>query len=88
MNALCLITFNPNKIWCDFLNLFCKYKIFLIVDNNNFDLSEFKTNYENITFIQVDNKKCQANGYIDTNFTLNKLISVWDKALYYFSEET
>ena len=87
MIAICLVTFRPNKIWCDFLNVFTRYKIFTVVDDNNFDLSDFINNYNNITFIKVENKKCQLNGYIDTSFTLNKLISGWDKALYYFGVE-
>uniref|UniRef100_A0A6C0B293 Nucleotide-diphospho-sugar transferase domain-containing protein n=1 Tax=viral metagenome TaxID=1070528 RepID=A0A6C0B293_9ZZZZ len=89
MYAICLITFQPNKTWCDFLNLFNQYKIFIIVDDNNFDLSDFINNYNNITFIKVDNDKCKLNGYIDcsTSFTINKLISGWDKALYYFGIE-
>ena len=85
MNAVCLVTFRPNKIWCDFLNLF-KYKIFIVIDDNDFDLSDF-TNYHNITFVKVDDEKCKLNGYLDTSFTLNKLISGWDKALYYFGVE-
>ena len=87
MNVICLITFMPNKLWCNFLNLFDKYKIFIIVDNNNFNLHEFKNNYKNINFIQIEDIKCKLNGYKDTNFTLNKLISGWDKALYYFRVE-
>ena len=87
MKAICLITFRPNKIWCDFLNLFSKYKIFIIVDDNDFELGDFMDNYENITFIKVENEKCKRTGYIDTNFTLGKLISGWDKALYYFGFE-
>jgi hypothetical protein len=87
MNAICIITFRPNKIWCDFLNIFTKYKIFMVVDDNDFDLSDFINNYNNITFIKIENQKCKLNGYIDTNFTLKKLISGWDKALYYFGVE-
>jgi hypothetical protein len=87
MNFLCLITFRPNIIWCDFLNKFKKYKIFIIVDDNNFDLFDFKNYYNNITFIQIEDEKCKLNGYMDTSFTLNKLISGWDKALYYFGIE-
>ena len=87
MNLICLITLFPNKIWCDFLNLFSNYKIFIIVDDTTFDLYEFKNNYKNINFIQIEDIKCKLNGYIDTNFTLNKLISGWDKALYYFGVE-
>jgi hypothetical protein len=77
----------PNKLWCNFLNLFKKYKIVIIVDNNNFNLHEFKNSYKNINFIQIEDIKCKLNGYIDTNFILNKLISGWDKALYYFGVE-
>jgi hypothetical protein len=86
MIAICLITFRPNNIWCEFLNLFTEYKIFMIIDDNDFDLSDF-INYSNITFIKIDNDKCKLHNYIDTNFTLNKLISGWDKALYYFGVE-
>jgi hypothetical protein len=87
MNAICLITFMPNKVWCDFLNLFSKYKIFLVVDKKNVDLREFKNNYKNITFLHVEDTKCRLNGYKKASFTLNKLISGWDKALYYFGVE-
>ena len=87
MNAICLITFRPNKIWCDFLDAFSNYKIFIIVDDNHFDLSDFL--YENIVFVKVEYEKCILNGYINSNFTLKKIISGWDKALYYFGiEET
>ena len=87
MNVFCLITFRPNKIWCDFLNLFNKYKIFIIVDDNNFDLFDFTNNYKNITFIQIEEIKCKNHGFIDTNFMINSSINGWDKALYYFSIE-
>jgi len=87
MNAICLITYKPNMIWCDFLNNFNKYKIFIIVDDNNFDLTYFINNYKNITFVKVLEGKCKMSGYIDSNFCLKKLISGWDKALYYFGME-
>ena len=87
MKALCLITFVPNQSWCDFLNAFDAYKIFMVVDNNAFDLSEFVATYQKITFIQVKNETCHAHGYIDTSFTLGKLVAGWDKALYYFGVE-
>jgi hypothetical protein len=87
MNAICIITFIPNIIWCDFLNLFTTYKIFIIVDNNKFNLIKFKNNYKNIIFIQVEDTKCEQNGYINTNYAIKKIISGWDKALYYFSIE-
>ena len=54
MHALCLVTFTPNKVWCDFLNLFSEYKIFMIVDDNKFDLYEFISNYNNINLNQLN----------------------------------
>lgn len=87
MNIVCLITFRPNAIWCNFLNVFTKYRIFMIVDDNNYDTREFQTKYRNIIFVKVENTKCETSGYVDTNFTLKKLISGWDKALYYFGVE-
>jgi len=88
MNAICLITFRPKKIWCDFLNLFNKYDIFIIVDDNRFDLCEKKNSYKNINFISVDKEKCELNGFKNVNFiTLGRLITGWDKALYYFGIE-
>ena len=87
MNCICLITFQPRKIWCDFLNTFKHYKIFIIVDDNDFDLCVFKNEYTNINFITVKNETCKLSGYMNTNYMINKLISGWDKALYYFGLE-
>jgi len=86
-NIICLITFRPQEIWCKFLNQFKNYNIFIIVDDNNFNLSNFINNYKNITFIQIEDSKCKLNGFIDINFTLHKLITGWEKALYYFAVE-
>jgi len=87
-NAICLITVNPNKIWCDFLNNFQKYTIFIIIDNNNFDLSNVENEYKNINFVKIENKKCKLSGYIDSSFiSFKKSIIGWDKGLYYFTVE-
>jgi len=86
-NIICLITVIPKEIWCEFLNQFKNYNIFIIVDDNNFNLSNFINNYKNITFIQIEDSKCKLNGFIDTCFTLHKLITGWEKALYYFAVE-
>jgi len=40
-NAFGLICFQPKEIWCDFLNKFTDYSIFLIIDDNDFDLTNF-----------------------------------------------
>lgn len=87
MIAVCLITFRPDKIWCDFLNLFTQYKIFMIVDDSTFNLLDFIKTYNNITFIKIENPKCNAHGFVNMNYMIKKLISGWDKALYYFAIE-
>jgi hypothetical protein len=87
MNAICLITLRPNKIWCDFLNLFTQYKIFIIVDDCKLDLHDFINIYHNITFIQIGDNKCKDHGFVKISFIIKKLISGWDKAVYYFTVE-
>jgi hypothetical protein len=83
--SLCLITFRPNQLWCDFLNNFKSYDIYIIIDDNNFDYNELQNIYQNINFIKINDNECSKHGFIDSSFTLNKLISGWDKALLYFS---
>jgi len=89
-NAFGLICFQPKEIWCDFLNNFTEYSIFLIIDDNNFDLNDFEKLYKNISFIKIDSSKCERNGFIYLNFSeseCKKKIIAWEKALYYFSTE-
>ena len=88
MNTICLICIKPHKIWCDFLNNFKKYKIFVIIDDNNFDITFFKNAYTNISFVQINEEKCKNYFYINMNFIVfYKEITGWEKALYYFSVE-
>lgn len=84
LRALCLVTFQPNEIWCDFLDKFVVYSVFVVVDDNSFDLTEWEEKYRNIKFVQVDEQLCENAGFVDVNYTLRKRISGWDKALYYF----
>ena len=83
--ALCLITLRPNILWCEFLNKFNIYDIYIIIDDNNFDYNELQTLYSNIKFIKISDNECLKHGFIDSSFTINKLISGWDKGLLYFS---
>lgn len=87
MNAICLITFQPRQFWCDLLNTFENYKVFIIVDDNNFNLTEFQNKYNNILFIKIDNLKCSQAGFININFMIKKTITGWEKSLYYFTYE-
>lgn len=87
MNILCIISKNPEKRWCVFLNAFKKYKVYIIVDNNDYDLTEYKSTYKNIVFLKIEDTKCKTNGYVNGEFSGNKVINGWDKALYYFGVE-
>jgi hypothetical protein len=58
MNILCLISKSPEKRWCEFLSKINNYKIYIIVDDNNFDLSKFNYEYKKINFIKIDDEKC------------------------------
>ena len=89
-NAFGLICFQPKEIWCDFLNKFTDYSIFLIIDDNDFDLNNFIKLYKNISFIKIESSKCELNGFIYLNYSqaeCGKKIIAWEKALYYFSVE-
>ena len=86
MNAICLICREPNKIWCNFLDQFKNYKIYIIVDFNTFDCLDFIHKYQNINFIQMNNNECYEKGFVNLNFlVMKKPVTGWDKALYYFA---
>ena len=85
-NAICLITLTPKVEFLDFLHSFMNYDIYVIVDDNNFDLTQIKLTYPKIIFLQIDNELCRKSGYMNTNYIiLKKSVTGWDKALYFFS---
>lgn len=87
INSICLICYRPNNIWCDFLNTFRYYQVYIIIDDNDFDINIFKLKYDYINFIKIENKKCNEFNFKNTNYFLRKEISGWDKAIYYFCNE-
>jgi len=56
----------------------------MMVDDDAFDLMPFTALYKNIHFIKVNKDLCQQAGYMNTNYFIGKVISGWDKVLYYF----
>lgn len=86
MNTLCLITHRPRTVWCELLEGFANYHVTMIVDDSLLDCTQYIEKYPHITFVQIDNGVCMQAGYKDTNFTLHKPVSGWDKALYYFGK--
>lgn len=85
MNVICLISFRPHAVWCDLLNHFSRYVVYIVVDDNEFDLSDFEASYKNIRFIKLDKNTCRSRGFRGVNFMVKKNISGWDKALCYFA---
>lgn len=87
-NIICLLCYLPNDIYCDFLNNFIKYKIYIIVDKN-INLEKYKDKYRNIKFLKLNTDICISKNYINScqeiYYHLPKSIS-WDKALYIFNE--
>jgi hypothetical protein len=86
LKAICLITFKPNKVYLDFLTKFSSYDIYIIIDDNENNYSEIKTQYPKINFVQIQNDDCSKTGFKNVNYIgIKKIISGWDKALYFFS---
>jgi len=86
-NAFCLIIVRPNKIWVEFLNTMTSdYDVYMVIDDSQYVTNALEAQYPSIKFIQINDEDCKNNGYWDSNFTISKNPSGWDKALYYFSK--
>jgi hypothetical protein len=84
-NCVCLICYDINDIWFNFLSKFTKYDIYIVVDDNKKDYKEQYYKFSNINIIQINNEICKKNGFINMNFIINKDVSAWEKSIYYFS---
>jgi hypothetical protein len=67
-------------------NLYNHYSFFVFIDDNTQDISEFKINYPNIQFIQIEDSICLEKGYKNMTYSITKTPVSWDKAVYYFCE--
>jgi hypothetical protein len=84
--ALVLITKIPSIPYLQFLDTFTHYDVFVIIDSNEYDITEIATTYPKIRCIQINNDECETNHYCNSSqITLEKMVSGWDKAIYYFS---
>jgi hypothetical protein len=62
--ALALLCRYPDNIWLNFLNNFCKYDIFVFIDNISQDFVDlFNIKYSNIRFVQMTDNYCKKHGY-------------------------
>ena len=66
-SAITLITYKPNEIFLDFLNIFKKYDVFVIIDDNSINYDYLKSKYININILQIDNHLCSVSGFINSN---------------------
>lgn len=84
MECICLICRKPHQTWIDFLDKFTAYPVYMAIDDNNIN---YKSRYPNskINFIQIPNKLCENAGFKNMNFISQKLVTAWEKALYFFA---
>lgn len=85
-SAVCVICVKPEEIWCNFLENFTNYDIFIVLDDEQFDLSEFKLKYKNINFIQIKAENCGC--FRCANVIVGSKVSGWDKAIYFFCSQS
>jgi hypothetical protein len=87
-DAISVITVVPNETLLEFYDKIKYYDIFVIVDNNDFDLTNFKTKFPKINFIQIDNNECIENGFQNISYqAMNKNVIGWDKVIYKMCQE-
>ena len=85
MNCICILCHKPNNAWFTFLSQFTSYDIYVIIDDNSKYYAPIYKQFRNINVIQITNQACEKYGFVDMCFTLNKKITGWEKASYYFS---
>jgi hypothetical protein len=83
--ALCLIARRPVEAWCEFLNSFKSYKVFIVVDDNTFNCAPFRAKYRNLNFLQQSlEAEVAREGYRNLNFMVRKEVTSWEKAMHHF----
>jgi len=56
----------------------------MVIDDNAVD---YKSKYSNskINFIQIQDNLCVDAGYTNMNYIVKKIVTGWEKAIYYFA---
>jgi hypothetical protein len=88
-NCVCLICHKPNKIYLDFLNTITEYNVVVIIDDENEQYYKnnkeyYDINYPRIMIAQFHFINCIEFGFQLSNLALNKIVSGWDKAMYFY----
>jgi len=96
MIAYAFLTKSPNDELINFANqLYDKYKyhIYIIIDDDNYLIKNYNPN---INFIKIDKNLClnknliysiECSVYEINTRSQNKMVTAWDKAIYYFTFE-
>ena len=56
-----------------------------MIDDNSIDYKERYSQFLNVNIIQIKDEECKSRGFVNMNFFINKDITSWEKAIYYFS---
>jgi hypothetical protein len=85
MNIICLLSVDVNINTLNFLEqlgLNKNYDIYIVIDNNDFDISNINTT---VKIIKVNNIECEQSGYKGSVLWFKDRACSRDKALYYFN---
>ena len=66
--------------------LYSNYVFYVMIDDNNQDISMFVEKYPKIKFLQINDDLCKEKGYINMTYSIQKTPVSWDKSIYYFCE--
>jgi hypothetical protein len=86
---ICVLSVRPDSLLIDFYKQLIddKYKIYICIDDNNYDIINNITTFDkNIHIIKIDNKICENAGFKNTVLKFRDRACSRDKALYYFSK--
>ncbi len=92
--ALSLLTFQPSELLIQlFADLYdnnhTNYSLFIIVDDNNHDISLYQKKYTYIQFIKISEEECYKYGYHNLNYLIKDgKPSAWEKATYFFAHKS
>jgi hypothetical protein len=85
-SAICVVTLRPDELWCEFLNDFINYDVFIVVDDEKFDTTQLQNKYKKINFVQLTEKECGDFKRANLLF-LRRFVTGWDKAIYWFCKQ-
>lgn len=78
-NSVILISIRPHRAWCDFLEGFEHYDVYIVVDDERFDLGAFRERYKKLNFVQTPDDGCGP--FRNSSFLQTRPVNGWDKAI-------